>query len=175
MSAERDTATAAGIGGAIGWPSGGALAGAVSAVAFGAFMWFLDPEIFAVAIPAIYGLEPVGAAGWGIQVAHGIVLGVVFGFLVTRDPILGTVRTNVEAASVSRTSVWLRIVAAGFVFGLAIWAVLPLIVLPVWTEVIGTEAAGEFPRAPAESLVGHVLFGTVTGIVFATAVDLPDR
>lgn len=59
-------------------------------------------------------------------------------------------------------------------FGLAVWAILPLLVLPVWIETTGG-GAGDFPTAAAESLGGHLLFGTILGFVFATIVDLSDR
>ncbi|WP_049924024.1 hypothetical protein [Halopiger djelfimassiliensis] len=175
MSAESENTSTIGIGSRKGWPIGGALGGAIGAAAFGVLMWALDPEIVSVAIPAIYGLDPVGVVGWGIHIAHGIVLGLVFGFLITRRPILGIVQTNPETEALSRTGLMLRVVGAGFVFGLAIWAILPLLVLPVWLETIGTGAAADFPGAAVQSLVGHVLFGTVLGIVFAATIDFDDR
>ncbi|TYT63401.1 hypothetical protein [Natrialba swarupiae] len=175
MSTESDTATAFGISSQRGWPIGGALGGAIGAAAFGLLMWLFDPEVLTAAIPSIYGFEPVGVVGWGIHILHGIVLGIVFGFLVTRELILGAVTMNPETDVLSQTSIRLRIVAAGFVFGLAIWAILPLIVLPVWLETIGTAAGGEFPAIAVESLLGHLLFGTVLGIVFAISIDLSDR
>lgn len=172
MSAESDTQSAVGIRSSIGWPIGGALGGALGAVAFGILIWAYDPEVVSAAIPAIYGLDPIGVLGWAIHIGHGIGLGLIFGFLVTRDPILGVVKTNPETEALSHTGLILRVIAAGFVFGLAVWAILPLIVLPVWIEAIGTAAAGDFPTAAVESMVGHLLFGTVLGIVFALVVDL---
>ncbi|MEY7847601.1 hypothetical protein AB7C87_00135 [Natrarchaeobius sp. A-rgal3] len=175
MSTESDTASTFGISSQWGWSIGGALGGAIGAVAFGLLMWLFDPDILTAAIPAIYGFEPVGIVGWGIHILHGAVLGIVFGFLVTRDLILGAVTMSPDTDALSRTSIRIRIVAAGFVFGLAIWAILPLLVLPVWLETLGTGAAGEFPAIAVESLFGHLLFGTVLGIVFALSVDLSDR
>ncbi|ELY87697.1 hypothetical protein C483_17398 [Natrialba hulunbeirensis JCM 10989] len=176
MSAESDTQSTVGVETSIGWPVGGAVGGAVGALAFGALIWLFDPEVVSAAIPGIYGLDPVGVVGWGIHLVHGIGLGLIFGFLVTREPILGTLQMNPETESLSRTGITLRVVAAGFVFGLAIWAVLPVIVLPVWIEAIGTEAAADFPTAAVESMVGHLLFGTVLGIVFALVTNLhPER
>lgn len=174
MSTETDTSSAFGISGSTGWVVGGVVGGAIGAVAFGLLMWLVDPAAVAVAIPEIYGLEPVGAVGWGIHIVHGIVLGLVFGFLITRRPILGVLRTNVETDALSQTSVGVRLVGAGFVFGLTVWAILPLLVLPVWADAMGGGAGG-FPTAAAESLMGHLLFGTVLGLVFATIVDLSDR
>ncbi len=170
-----DTTTAFGIDSSWGWPIGGALGGAIAAAAFGLVMWLMDPEILAVAIPAIYGLEPVGVVGWTIHVAHGVVLGLLFGFLVTREPILGIVATSTETEALSRTGIALRVVGAGFVFGLAVWAILPLLVLPVWLEALGVEAAADFPATAVESMIGHLLFGTVLGLVFAVTIDFRDR
>ncbi|RQG99637.1 hypothetical protein [Natrarchaeobius oligotrophus] len=175
MSAESDNTSAFGIESSWGWSVGGALGGAIGAAAFGLLMWAVDPEVLAVAIPAIYGLDPVGVIGWGIHVAHGIVLGLVFGFVVTRETIVSVLKASPETDALSRTNLTLRVIAAGFVFGLAIWAILPLLVLPVWLEAVGTQAAGDFPAIAVESLLGHVLFGTVLGIVFAASVDLRDR
>ncbi|RQG89899.1 hypothetical protein EA462_07765 [Natrarchaeobius halalkaliphilus] len=175
MSTESDTVSAFGISSSWGWSIGGIVGGVIGAAAFGLIMWLVDPEILSGAIPAIYGLEAVGVVGWGIHLAHGAVLGLVFGYVVSRDPVLGVLKTTPETEVLSRTGVTLRVIAAGFVFGLAIWAILPLIVLPVWLETIGTQAAGDFPGIAIESLIGHVLFGTVLGIVFAIGVDLRDR
>ncbi|WP_254767500.1 hypothetical protein [Salinilacihabitans rarus] len=177
MSAESDTdaATEFGSSSGLGWPIGGALGGAVGALAFGVLVWLFDPEVVEATIPAIYGLEPGTLTGWAVHVAHGIVLGVVFGFLVTRPAILGVLRSDVETDALSETGVSLRIVAAGFAFGLAVWAILPVIVLPVWSQTIGASPGGEFPIAAAESLLGHVVFGIVLGVVFAATVDLHDR
>ncbi|MFC4437149.1 MULTISPECIES: hypothetical protein [Natrialbaceae] len=175
MSTEQSETAETGIGGSTGWVLGGAIGGAIGAIAFGALISALDPAVVEVAIPAIYGLDLVGIVGWGIHVAHGIVLGVLFAFLVTREFILGTLRMTVETDALSRTSVWIRVVAAGFVFGLAIWAILPVVVLPAWVEALGADPAGEFPVFAVESLVGHLVFGTVLGLVFATVFDLTDR
>ncbi|WP_137289730.1 hypothetical protein [Natronorubrum halophilum] len=175
MSTESDNASAFGISGSGGWLVGGALGGAVGAAAFGLLMWLFDPDAVAVAIPAIYGLELTGIVGWGIHIAHGIVLGLIFGFIVTRKSVLGILRTDVETEALSRTGMLLRLVGAGFVFGIAIFAVLPLAVLPVWVQTVGGGAVGDFPTAAIETLLGHLVFGTVLGLVFAAIVDLDDR
>ncbi|WP_306057347.1 hypothetical protein [Natronococcus wangiae] len=175
MSTEQSETAATGIGGGAGWVLGGAVGGAIGAAAFGALIWALNPEVVQAAIPAIYGLASVGVVGWTIHIVHGIVLGLLFGYLVTREFILGTLRMTVETDALSRTGVWIRVVAAGFVFGLAIWAILPVLVLPAWVEALGADPAGEFPVFAVESLVGHLLYGTVLGLVFATMVDLTDR
>lgn len=176
MSAESSNAAAFGISGATGWLVGGTVGGALGAAAFGLLMWLLDPAIVEVAIPAVYGLEPVGVVGWGMHIGHGVVLGLIFGVIITREAVLGVLLTDVETESLSRTGVMFRLVGAGFVFGLAIWAILPLLVLPVWVEAAGVGGeVGDFPTDAIESLVGHLVFGTVLGLVFAATVDLYGR
>lgn len=174
MSTTSDNPTASGLSGTGGWLVGGILGGAVGAAAFGLLLWLFDPDIIGAAIPSIYGLDLTGIVGWAIHIAHGIVLGLLFGFLVTRESVLGILRTDVETEALSRSGDALRLVGAGFVFGLAVFAILPLLVLPVWAETMGG-TAGEFPTSAIESLLGHLVFGTVLGIVFAAVTDLGDR
>lgn len=169
-----ETETGFGIGGTLGWTIGGAVGGVIAAAAFGVVMWLFDPEVLTGAIPAIYGFDPSSVIGMTIHILHGIVLGLVFGFLVTRPAVLGTLRTNVETEAVSEFGLTIRVIAAGFVFGLAVWAILPVLVLPVWAE-LGATTAGGFPGFAVESMLGHMVFGLVLGLVFAVAVDLQER
>jgi len=74
MNGESETTTAFGLRGTTGWFVGGALGGAIGAVAFGIVMVLLEPGVLEAAIPAIYGLEPAGPLGWG-STSPGIVLG----------------------------------------------------------------------------------------------------
>ena len=164
-----------GIGGTIGWIVGGAFGGALGAIALGLVLWAVDPEVLAVAIPAIYGIEPAGTVGWAIHLGHGAVLGVIFGAIVTRPRVLGALRQDVETEALTYRGSFVRIAATGFVFGLAVWAVLPVLVLPVFVGWVGAGEAAEFPGFAVESMVGHLLFGTILGIVFALAVDVHDR
>lgn len=161
----------------VAWPVAGALGGIVGAAAFGALLWMAEPQALAAAIPAAYGLPAVGILGWTIHLAHGAILGIVFGLLVTRRPILGTLQANVETDALARTGLGARMIAAGFVYGLAIWAVLPLIVLPAVAGAVDPVAAAiaDFPAAASESLLGHLLFGTIIGAVFAATIDLRGR
>ncbi|WP_254522463.1 hypothetical protein [Natrinema caseinilyticum] len=172
MEGESNTAAAFGLSDSAGRIVGGALGGALGAIAFGVVMVLFEPGVVSSAIPAIYGLQPVDPLGWSIHIAHGIVLGVIFGLIVTRDPILGVLRTDVETDVVSRTGIIVRTIAAGFVFGLTVWAILPLLVLPVWVDAVSTGGGETFPATAATSLFGHLLYGTILGIVFAATVDL---
>lgn len=175
MGTASSTLATVGFTGRLGWAVGGILGGAVGAVAFGLLVWVVDPAVLESAIPAIYGLEPAGVTGWAIHIGHGVGLGLIFGLVATRRPVLSMLTEDVETDALARTGIVSRIVGLGFVFGLAVWAVLPLIVLPVWVEVAGMGGEGEFPVVAVESLLGHLVFGVVLGIVFATTVDVSDR
>lgn len=169
-STQSDGPTAVGIGGTLNWLVGGAISGLVGSAAFGVLLWVIDPEYVAAGIPAIYGLDPAGAVGWGLHLLHGLVLGAVFGFLVTREPILGTLTADVATGFIAAMGPGLRISLAGLVYGLAIWMLLPMIALSVWATVGGTAEAA-FPVAAAESLVGHLIYGLLLGALFSLFVE----
>ena len=164
-----------GLGGTIGWTLGGLVGGFIAAAAFGLLMWLFDPDIVEAAIPAIYGFDPSTALGMGLHLFHGAVLGLLFGFLVTRPAILGVLVGADRTETFSETGLAARVIAAGFVFGLAVWAILPFVVMPVLVAAIGDPAAENFPAIAVESLAGHVVFGLVLGIVFAVVVNLRER
>lgn len=174
MSAESDT-SAHGIESRIGWPIGSIAGGAFGAVAFGLVLWMLEPAIIEEAIPEFYGLNADPVVGWALHLVHGAIIGLGFGMLVTRGPILGIIRTPTETDALSRTGITLRLVGAGGVYGLAIWAILPMIALPVIGRLFGVDATTAFLGAAVETLVAHVLYGLVLGLVFALTIDLRDR
>lgn len=175
MSAESDNTSDFGVRSSLGWPVVGAIGGAAGAGALGLILWLIQPEAIEAAIPAAYGFDPSSVLGWAIHLGQGAVLGIIFGFIVTRSVILGVLRTDVETDPLSGTSDTTRVAAAGVVYGLAIWSILPALILPALTDAIGGQAAGEFPAVALESLAGHILFGIVLGLVFAMFVDLTDR
>lgn len=174
MSPDPDGPSGTGMASSFGWAIGGAVGGTAGTILFGLVMWVVDPEVFSTAIPALYGIEARGTVGWLLHVVHGVVLGLVFGFLVTRRPVLGVIETDVETDALSRTGTGARVVAAGFAYGLAVWAVLPVAVQPVWAGAVGGDASA-FPAVALESMGGHLLFGIVLGAVFAAIVDVSDR
>lgn len=128
----------------------GALAGVVGAVVFGAMLTQVMPPVIENAIPAMYGLSG-GAAGWVIHVAHGAVLGVVFAVIAQAGEFHGVGRTT----------------AAGAGYGVVLWALLAVLVMPVWLQGVGFAGAPAFPNVSVPSLVGHVVYGAVVGVVYA--------
>lgn len=171
MSAQADSPTEFGVGGSLDWLIGGAVGGVVGSFIFGVLLWTVEPDIVAVAIPAIYGLDTGGLLGWAFHLMHGLVLGVVFGFLSTREPVLGTLTADVETGFIAAMGPGTRFVLAGVVYGLAIWVVLPGIVLSIWMSVGGRSDPG-FPAVAFESLVGHLIFGLLLGALFPVFVEI---
>ncbi|WP_049928015.1 hypothetical protein [Halopiger goleimassiliensis] len=170
MSNETATPTGYGFGGSLNWLLGGAVGGLVGSAIFGALLWLVDPTIVTDDIPAIYGLEP-GTIGWGFHLLHGLVLGSIFGFLVTRGPVFGTLTADVETGFLARMGLGTRLALAGFVYGLAVWAVLPMIAQSLLL-VLGGAGEPAFPVAAFESLLGHLLYGLLLGALFSLFVDV---
>jgi uncharacterized membrane protein YagU involved in acid resistance len=130
------------------WQSG-AIAGVLGAVAFGAMLSAVMTPVIENAIPAMYGLSG-GLAGWVIHVSHGAVLGVVF-----------------AALAAGRTDSPGQTLLAGALYGVAVWAALAVVVMPVWLQAVGSPGAPELPNVSQQSLLGHVVYGLVVGGVFA--------
>ncbi|SEW24761.1 hypothetical protein [Natrinema salifodinae] len=130
----------------------GTVGGIVGAVVFGAMMAMQTPDVLEAAIPAMYGLEG-GLAGMIIHVSHGAVLGVVFAALL-----VAAGRPNLAVGPA---------VAAGLVYGIAVWAVLAVVVMPLWLSAVGFAMAPAVPNVAIESLIGHAAYGLVLGAAYA--------
>ena len=170
MSNEVATPTEYGVEGSLNWLIGGAVGGLVGSVVFGALLWVVDPAIVTEAIPAIYGLE-AGTIGLGFHLLHGLILGSVFGFLVTRGPIFGTLTADVATGFIARMGLGTRLSLAGLVYGLAIWAVLPVIAQSLLV-VLGGAGEPAFPVTAFETLLGHLLYGLLLGALFSLFVEV---
>lgn len=172
MGAQSENTIGYGIASSSNWLIGGGVGGVVGALIFGGLLWIIDPTIVIETIPAIYGLSPGEFLGWGFHLAHGLVLGVVFGFLVSRPLIAGTLTADAETDLIAAMGPRLRLTAAGIIYGLAVWTVLPVTALSIWTAVgsVGTPA---FPSTAVESLLGHMLYGLLLGALFSVLVEMP--
>ncbi|MFW6318114.1 MAG: DUF6789 family protein [Halorubrum sp.] len=136
------------------WKAGvaGGLAGSV---VFGAMMSVMTPGVLEMAIPAMYGIEgPAGAVGWAIHMSHGAVIGVGFAAIASLRPDVG------ESIGTS--------LGVGAAYGLLVWVALAVIVMPIWLSAVGFPGAPPLPNVGVESLVGHVVYGTVLGGVYST-------
>nr|WP_089877280.1 histidine kinase [Halogeometricum limi] len=132
------------------WQAGVA-GGILGAIAFGALMVLVSPGVLTNAIPAMYGLTG-GAAGTFIHLSHGAVIGVAFAALLRARPEL--------AETLGRST------AAGAAYGVAVWVVLAVLVMPVWLSAVGFAGAPGLPNISTTSLVGHVIYGLVLGAAY---------
>jgi hypothetical protein len=149
MSTETETAVDAGI--ELGdWQAGvggGILGAAVMAIAISA----MNPPTLVGGIPGLYTLSG-GIAGWVVHLSHGAILGVVYAAIV-------------EADAVSIDSVG-KYLGAGLGWGIVTWGVLAAIVMPIWLSAVGFPQAPPFPNFAIPSLIWHLIYGVVLGIVY---------
>ena len=128
----------------------GALGGILGAIAFGAMAAMMMPPMLEEMIPMMYGLEGE-LAGWAIHVFHGVVLGVVFALIVDAIDVDLSLPTGA---------------ASGVGYGIVVWAVLAVVVMPVWlgmTEMV--------PDVNLQSLGGHAVYGLILGVVYVALAE----
>ncbi|WP_158058600.1 DUF6789 family protein [Halorussus halophilus] len=147
MSSE--TTTAAGTATRTTALKGGVLAGLLGGVAMGVMLTTQMNPVISKAIPAMYGLSGI-AAGWVVHLFHALVLGVVFAAIASS--------LNIDSTAKS--------VGLGVGFGLLTWAVLAVLVMPIWLGAVGFPNAPDVPNVSSKSFVGHVVYGLVLGVVF---------
>ncbi|RXK46898.1 DUF6789 family protein [Halorientalis pallida] len=150
MATETDTITERGTGVAD-WQAGVA-GGIVGAAVMAALVVAMNPPTITAAIPALYGLSG-GVAGIAVHVAHGAVLGVVFAAILRFAPIPEDSATAV--------------VGTGLAWGVLTWVLLAALVMPVWLGAVGFPKAPPLPNFAVPSLVWHVVYGGVLGVVYA--------
>lgn len=132
--------------GIVGGVLGAALTGLVIQLGF-------DETILTDGIPSAVGASGM-AAGWGVLLAIGAVLGLVYAGLAHVDALRGYARVPGTGAQM------------GVVFGLVIWA-LAAVVVPLAGVGDGTEL-GEY-AVNARGILSFVLLGLVLGIVYGAS------
>jgi hypothetical protein len=150
--ARTATETAASTGfGLADWQAG-TVAGVAGGIAMGVMLTMQMTPVIEHAIPAMYGLDG-GLEGWVIHVSHAAVLGVAFAAVL--DAADGT------DWGLGRTA------AVGVGFGVVLWVVLAVLVMPIWLGAVGFPNAPALPNVSVQSLVGHVVYGAVLGVAYA--------
>jgi hypothetical protein len=138
----------------VNWQAG-VLGGIAGAFVMGALMIVMNEPVLGVAIPSLYTLAPPANTGVGmaIHVSYGAVLGVIFVALLRAFELHspGTV------------------VGSGILWGAIIWVGFAGVVMPVWLSVVGSPASPPVPNLQAPSLLWHLVYGAVLGIVAPVA------
>lgn len=131
----------------------GGIASIVAGVVFGAMLQSMG---MLPMIGALYGV-PTAAAGWIAHIFHSIVFGLVFVVLLGVPAIAGYTRGIGTG------------IAAGALYGIAVWLTAAAVVMPLWMSALGM-AAPAIPNLDVMSLLGHAVFGIVLGGVYAALV-----
>ena len=129
----------------------GVVGGVVGAAVMAALVVVMNPPTITAAIPSLYGLSG-GVAGIAVHIAHGTTLGVVFAAILRFAPIS-------EASTGA-------VVGTGLVWGIVTWVVLAALVMSVWLGAVGFPKAPPMPNFAVPSLVWHVVYGGVLGVVY---------
>lgn len=149
----------------------GAVGGMVGAIVFGLVLWAISPEVLSESIPEFYGIDPSEVVGWALHLSHGVLLGIIFGFIASRSPVQDMIMGPVETEILSDLTAEVRMGLLGVVYGIAIWVLLPFIGLSLLGTIVDAGEAG-IPGVATEMILGHVLFGVIVGIVFAVLTPM---
>lgn len=103
-------------------------------------------------IPMIGGLvgQETVAVGWVVHLLISAFLGALYGLTA------GALRHD-----------WARAAGYGLLYGAVWWVLGPLLIMPLWMGM----PVFEVGEPQVMSLVGHLLFGLVTGLVFTAVVS----
>lgn len=104
-------------------------------------------------IPALVGLSG-GLAGWVVQLSIGAVFGVLFAALVRLTPLSAYADEP------------LSLLGVGLAYGAVLWIVAAGIVMPIWLSAVGFPMAPPLPNLNPMSLVAHLAFGAVVGLLY---------
>ncbi len=126
----------------------GAFAGIVGGVVFGLMM--------SMAMPATMGVigSLVGAPGlgWVVHLVFSAIIGVGFGLVLGRWATAG----------------WGKALGLGLGYGVIWWVLGPLLIMPIWLG-MGPMLASAFDTSNLLSLMGHMVFGLITGLAYRAA------
>lgn len=132
----------------------GAISGLAGGIVLGLMLQLMMTPIIAMAIPALYGASGI-VAGWIAHLFHSLVFGLVFAGIVTSSSTLSGYANRVSSS-----------LGLGIVYGVVLWIVAAAIVMPIWLGVVGFPAAPPLPNFNPMTLVGHVVYGAVLGVLF---------
>lgn len=132
-----------------------ALLGVLAGVVFGILIQFRLERM--TAIGAMYTLgDPQLSVGWIAHLGHSALFGAVYGLLVDRE-LFDTVATRPTTG-----------LLLGGGYGVALWAVNIVLIWPLWLGAVGISNAPSVPFLALVPLVGHIVYGGLTGLLFGT-------
>lgn len=123
----------------------GIIAGLVGGIAFGLMMQMMGMMGMVAGLAG----QSSAAVGWVVHLAISAVIGAGYGLT------FGQLHHS-----------WGRSVAFGMLYGAVWWVLGPLLVMPMMMGM----PVGQVGAMQIQSLVGHLVFGAVTGLVFTALV-----
>lgn len=129
----------------------GVVGGLTGGVVFGAMMVAMMPGVIEAGIPALWGLEG-SIAGWFIHLSNAAIFGVVFAALA--------------GYGLGGRVTYGRSIGLGAAYGVVLWVLMAVILMPVWLQAVGFAGAPPLPNINELSLVGHIVYGLVLGAVY---------
>lgn len=148
---EQQTGVTAGLG--LSTRQAGAVGGLAGGIVFGVMMTVMMTEVMAKAIPALWGLEGM-VAGWIIHLINSAIFGLIFAAVASRGSL------DQYSQRVTRST------GLGILYGIVVWVVAAVIVMPIWLQVVGFPMAPDVPNVNMQSLVGHIAYGLVLGALY---------
>ncbi|WP_323191191.1 hypothetical protein [Halostella sp. PRR32] len=131
----------------------GAITGVIAGLVFGLLIQFRLERM--TAIGAMYTLgEPSLSAGWVAHVFHSALFGGLFGLVIDREPLRSWGRNPLTNAG------------QGLAFGVLLWGINIVFLWPLWLNSVGVPNAPELPFLGVMPLLGHVIYGGLTGLLF---------
>jgi len=132
----------------------GAIGGLAGGILMGILFMTMMPPVIEHTIPALFGLDGL-LAGWVVHLFNSVVFGIVFSAILSQSPL------REYADSVGGSA------GLGTVYGIVIWILAAGIVMPLWLSAVGFPNAPPLPNFSTMSLVAHVVYGLVLGVVYA--------
>lgn len=133
------------------WISG-AVGGLVAGTVFGVMIQMMMPNLMRN-IGALYGVPGI-ATGWIAHLFNSLAFGLVYAAIADVDAIENYADDLLPGAGF------------GMGYGAVLWFVAAGIVMPLWLSALGVEALS-VPFWSPMSLVGHLMYGLILGVVFA--------
>ncbi|WP_227380557.1 histidine kinase [Haladaptatus halobius] len=140
-----------------GWQAG-VIAGLSGGAVMGVMLTIAMRPVIEHAIPALWGLDG-GLAGWIIHMSNAAIFGVIFAAVATQ-PSVRNYTTSLGQSAV-----------LGIGYGVVLWIVAAVIVMPLWLQAVGFANAPAFPNISMKSLMGHIIYGLVLGLVYPAIRD----
>lgn len=136
----------------------GALTGLVGGILFGLMVQFGLERMGTIG--ALYTLgDPSASVGWIAHGVHSVLFGAAFGLLVDR-PLFDGLADSLPGG-----------IGLGVAFGTLLWSVNIVFLWPLWLNAVSVPDAPALPFLALLPLVGHVVYGGVTGGLFVLARD----